>query len=89
MADSDTGRWLSTYATYIRPNDLIRTGRYERRVVDRDFPGMYSPIFTVDYGHGARAGLSKTGMVEIFDADGSVAARIAAERAEAARAATS
>jgi hypothetical protein len=84
MADSDTasGRWLATHATHISPGDLIRLGRHERRVVDRDYPGAYSPVFTVDYGHGARQGLVKLSAVEIYDPDGSVAARIASARVD-------
>ena len=80
MADSETAepRWLRTWATDITPGDLIRRtpDGPSLRVVDRDYPGAYSPIFSIKLGNGQTESLGKLSKVDIFDPDGSVERRV-------------
>ena len=78
MADSDTGRWVSTYATDLRPGDKIRIDGAEARLVARDYPGSIVPVFTAVLAPGRiRHPFRKTDPVEIWDPpDGSVSERV-------------
>jgi hypothetical protein len=76
MADSGTGRWVSTFATDIEAGDRIRTdGKTERVVVERDYPPSYRAAFRIEYSTGPE-GIRKTDLVEIWDPDGSVSQRV-------------
>lgn len=77
MAESETGRWVSTFATDTRPGDKIRRseGAPERRIVDRNYPPVHQSTFHVDYADGGES-IGKLALIEIWDPDGSVSRRV-------------
>lgn len=79
MGDSTTPPcWLRIWATEVTPGDLIRfreTGDAVR-VIDRDYPPAYSPIFRIKLDEDTTTGLAKMARIWIFDPDGTVARRV-------------
>jgi hypothetical protein len=75
MAESETGRWLSTWATDIEPGDKIRRDGDERLVASRNYPPVTQPTFRLEYGTGGES-IGKLTKVEIWDPDGSVSRRV-------------
>jgi hypothetical protein len=76
MDANTAGQWVRTWATDVTPGDLIRIDGEHFRAVDRDYPGVVSPIFRITLPSGITKTLGKLTRLEIFDPDGSVARRV-------------
>jgi hypothetical protein len=85
MADSDTGRWVPTFAGDIEPGDKIRRNDVERYVIGRSYPPAFIRTIAVEYAIGAES-VRKLDLVEIWDPDGSVSQRVMDLSAQAVRA---
>jgi hypothetical protein len=75
MAESETGRWVPTFATDIRPGDKIRRDGVEQYVVTRDYPPSPQATFRVEYTTGGES-IGKVSVVAIWDPDGSISQRV-------------
>lgn len=70
------GRWLLIWGTDVAPGDLLRLDGRECRVITRNYPDTTSPVFTTRLDCGVNQTIGKLSRVEVWDSDGTVAARV-------------
>ena len=77
------GRWIPTFAADIEVGDKIRRDGAVRHVTGRTWPPVYDPTLVLSYEDGKET-VGKSSVVAIWDADGSVSARVVSRSADAA-----